>query len=157
MEENDINSIVDEASKEMKPLFEKKKLKLEFSLDKSLPKAVFDRDKITQVLTNLMNNALKFTERGSISITTQKEDKAIKVSVADMGSGIKEEDMKNLFHRFEQVSKGSERKTGGTGLGLAISKEIINAHKGRIWVESEFGKGATFSFTISLELNRRKI
>ena len=149
MEENDINDVVNEVSKEMEPLLKKKKLKLELNLGKDLPKAVFDRDRIIQVLTNLMHNALKFTEKGSIGITTQKEDKMIKVSVADTGFGIKKDDMEKLFHRFEQASKDSERKTGSTGLGLAISKEIINAHKGKIWVEAEFGKGTTFFFTIS--------
>lgn len=155
MKENDMNDVVNEVSKEMNLLLEKKELKFNLNLDKNLPKAVFDKDRIMQVLINLMNNALKFTEKGSISIATQKKDKTIKISVADTGFGIKKEDIEKLFHMFEQLEKSGDRKTGGTGLGLAISKEIIEKHNGKIWAESKPGKGTSFCFTLPV-VTRRK-
>ena len=119
-------------------------------LDENLPRIKFDHDKIIQVLTNLANNAIKFTENGGITITTGKEDNIIQVTVKDTGPGIKEEDMPKLFQQFVQL----QRKMGGTGLGLSICKQIIEAHKGKIWAESEFGKGTTFHFILPIEERR---
>ena len=123
------------------------------NLDKELPKIKFDRDKISQVLSNLVNNSLKLTEKGSITISTTKGNNVIQVSVKDTGPGIKEEDMPRLFKQYEQL----ERKTGGTGLGLAISSEIIKAHKGKIWAESTFGQGTTLHFLLPIEERRRRV
>ena len=122
-------------------------------LDKNLPKAVFDRDKIIQVLTNIVGNALKFTENGSVTIVTTSEKNAVQVSVSDTGSGIKQEDTAKIFDEFEQVFDRNERKTGGVGLGLAIVKRIIEGHNGNIQVQSEVGVGTRFivSFPIQQE------
>ena len=150
-EENDINKVVKEIYQEMIALTKKKGLEFILKLDESLPRIKFDKDQIIEVVTNLVNNAIKFTEKGSVTITTSRQDNAIQVSVEDTGRGIKEEDLSKLFQRFAQL----ERKPGGTGLGLAISKGIIDAHKGRIWVESHFGEGAKFYFILPI-MERRK-
>ena len=151
MEENDINELVKEVQNLMFSSAKEKGLSLIIKLEDKLPKLKFDKDKIIQVLTNFVNNAIKFTEKGSITITTNKEDNVFHIAVQDTGSGIKEKDMPRLFHRFEQLEKDVKKKAGGTGLGLVISKEIIERHGGKIWVESKFGEGTTFHFTLSVE------
>jgi len=151
IQENDINELVKEVHNTMAPLADKKNLGFALQLEEGLPRVKFDRDRIVQVLTNLVSNAIKFTEKGSIVIASSRGDNVIQVSVKDSGPGIKEEDMGNLFQQFRQLEKITERKTGGTGLGLAISKEIIEKHKGRIWAESEFGKGTTFWFILPVK------
>jgi len=148
LEANDVNQIVNDVYKTM--VFPAKNVDVDFllELDRNLPKAKFDSDKITQVLTNLVNNAIKFTEKGNITIKTSKTEDAVQVSVSDTGYGIKKEDLPKVFNGFEQLSSGGRKKTGGTGLGLTISKEIVEQHGGRIWVESEPGKGSNFMFTL---------
>ncbi|MDD5291978.1 MAG: ATP-binding protein, partial [Candidatus Omnitrophica bacterium] len=95
-------------------------------------------------------NALKFTEKGGITISTGRRDNFIQVTVKDTGPGIRKEDMSKLFQQFTQL----QRKVGGTGLGLSICKQIVEAHKGKIWAESEFGKGTVFYFTIPIRRKR---
>jgi GGDEF domain-containing protein len=119
-------------------------------LDDSLPEIGFDSDKITQVLTNLISNAMNFTKKGNIVIKTSKKDGTIHVSVSDTGCGIKKQDLSRVFGRFEQLATGGDRKTGGTGLGLSISREIIEQHNGELWLESKFGKGSKFTFTLPI-------
>ncbi len=148
MQENNINEVVEEVYKAMLPSIKEKELDFSLNFDSTLPRVKFDVDKIIQVLTNLVNNAAKFTEKGHITITTSKLENAIKVSVSDTGRGMKQEDLPKLFHKFAQLEKGGDRKTGGTGLGLAICKDIIGRHNGKIWAESEAGKGSTFNFTL---------
>lgn len=147
-QENNINEVVEEIKDTMVSLAQNKGLDITFELDKAITKFKFDRDKITQVLANIINNAIRFTEKGSITITTKKELNSILVAVKDTGPGIKGEDMPKLFQKFSQLEKGISRKTGGTGLGLVISREIIERHGGKIWVESQFSKGSTFYFTL---------
>ena len=146
IQEDDINELIKEVHSTMAPLADKKGLGFALKLEEGLPRVKFDRDRIEQVLTNLMNNAIKFTEKGSIVVASSRGDNIIQVSVKDTGRGVKVEDMGCLFQQFSQLEKINERKTGGTGLGLAISKEIIERHRGKIYVESEFGRGTTFSF-----------
>jgi PAS domain S-box-containing protein len=142
--EHDLNEIAGEVHRHSQALAAKKGLALELRADGNIPRIRFDRDRIVEVLMNLVNNAIKFTDKGGITISTCMKDGAVEVSVADSGCGVKPEDVPRLFQRFAQL----ERKPGGTGLGLAISKEIVETHRGRIWVESEYGKGATFRFMI---------
>jgi signal transduction histidine kinase len=151
MAENDVNESVKEIYETMHSVVRGKRLDFAIKLEDDLPKTKFDRDKIIQVLTNLVNNALKFTEKGGITLVTGRKDNSIQVSVQDTGPGIKKTDLPRLFHQFEQIKKGSHRTPGGTGLGLFISKEIVEAHGGKIWAESEFGKGSTFHFTLPTE------
>lgn len=147
--ENDIVKVVEETYDTMGLLTKQKGVDLVIKLDKDLPKMRFDRDRITQVLANLVNNAVKFTERGSIIITAVREENSVHITVKDSGQGIRQKDMGRLFKSFEQLEEAFERK-GGTGLGLAISKEIVELHGGRIWAESEFGKGTAIHFTLPI-------
>ena len=150
MKGNDINAIAKDVYEIMAPTAANIGVELLLELDDSLPKVGFDSDKITQVLTNLVTNAMKFTKKGNIAIKTTKTEDAIQVSVSDTGCGIEKGDFPKVFDRFEQLGHGGERKTGGTGLGLAISKEIVEQHSGRILVESERGKGSKFTFTLPI-------
>ena len=148
MLENDINEVVREVELTMLASAKGKGLNLVTDCDRTLPKVRFDRNKIIQVLINLIDNAIKFSQRGCITITTAKSDNTVRVSIQDTGSGIEKEDIPKLFHEFEQLSNVNNRKTGGTGLGLAISLEIVEKHSGKIWAESEPGKGTTFNFVL---------
>jgi signal transduction histidine kinase len=123
-------------------------LKTEFA--ENVPLVSFDKDRMIQVFSNLITNALKFTDKGGVTIVTVfEEDKSrIKVAVRDTGVGIQPEDLSKLFQKFQQLGDASERKTGGTGLGLAICKEIVIRHGGEIWIESVYGEGSSFNFTI---------
>jgi PAS domain S-box-containing protein len=151
MQENNINGVIEQVYNTMAGVTKKKGVELRLVLDNTLPKTLFDNDKMIQVLTNLVSNSMKFTEKGSITIASKKIENAIRVSISDTGCGIKQEDMSKLFRQFQQLSTGNNRKTGGTGLGLAISKDIVEKHGGRTWVESEFGKGTTFHFLLPIK------
>ena len=154
MQENDINEVVADINETMSSVADGKGLRLVVNLDKTLPRIQFDRDKILQVLTNVINNAVKFTEKGTITITTTGSGNIIRVSVEDTGRGIKKDDLPKLFKEFGQLATGKERETGSTGLGLVISREIIEKHNGRMWAESEYGQGSTFIFI--LPVNERR-
>lgn len=146
--ENDLVHSMNEVCATMSPLAEQKGLKLSCTAGKGLPPAIrFDKDRIEQVLINLVNNAIKFTKDGSVTVSATREEDGVHVMVKDTGKGIRQKDMHRLFTSFEQLEKVVESK-GGTGLGLAISKQIINRHGGKIWAESEFGKGTTVHFTL---------
>jgi len=151
MRENDINEVVRETQKTMSPLVNEKGLTISAELDESLPNASFDTDRIIQVLINLVDNAIKFTEKGGITIATSKNNGSIHISVQDTGPGIRREDLPRMFYEFEQLSDVNNRKTGGTGIGLAISRQIVEEHNGKIWAESEFGKGTTINFTLPIK------
>lgn len=133
------------------PLFEKKKIHPYVYVDANVPMIQADEEKLKQVITNLVSNALKFTpEGGAISIACQDEPDKLVVSVSDTGIGIPKEYLGQIFERFKQVP-GTREKIGGpkgTGLGLAIAKGIVEAHGGKIWAESDPGKGSTFKFTL---------
>ncbi|MDD3906351.1 MAG: PAS domain S-box protein [Candidatus Omnitrophica bacterium] len=150
----DINNVIIECCNTMSGVAKEKKLELLTDLEAKIPKLLFDKDKMLQVLMNLVNNAVKFTERGTITISTKIEGNTVKVSVTDTGIGIKPEDIPKVFHRFWRGEDRAMTKTIGTGLGLAISKEIIEKHKGKIWIESEWGKGSVLSFILPLKERR---
>jgi len=157
MEPNDINEVANEAYDMMSASINNRKLMLILDLEENLPKIKFDRDRIIQVLINLVNNAIKFTEKGKITVTTRRKENIILVSVTDTGHGITAEDLPRLFQKFEQLEKGGDRKTGGTGLGLAISKEIIEQHNAKIWAESTVGKGTSLHFVLPIMERRAKL
>ncbi|GHU79098.1 hypothetical protein FACS1894191_1130 [Clostridia bacterium] len=124
-------------------------------IDRNIPRNLIgDDQRLAQVITNLLSNAIKFTpENGSIHLDTRLQENengiyTIKIAVADTGIGISEEQQSRLFTSFEQAESSTARKFGGTGLGLAISRRIVEMMGGRIWIESELGKGSTFAFTI---------
>jgi adenylate cyclase len=133
-----------------------KQLALEVDVSADLPHGRGDERRITQVLMNLVSNAIKFTETGSVTIQAKVEDGSFVVTVADTGMGIAAEDLERIFGEFQQVDSSSTRKKGGTGLGLAIAKRIVELHGGRIWVESSPGQGSTFSFTLPLRVGERE-
>ncbi len=112
---------------------------------------VGDRDRLKQVLLNLVDNALKYTPQGGeVTLSLTKDDAWVKISVRDTGIGIAPDDIPNLFDRFYRVDKARSRDAGGTGLGLAIAKSVVDAHNGKITVESELGKGSTFTVWLPL-------
>ncbi len=112
---------------------------------------VGDRDRLKQVLLNLVDNALKYTPQGGeVTLSLTKDDAWVKISVRDTGIGIAPDDIPNLFDRFYRVDKARSRDAGGTGLGLAIAKSVVDAHNGKIMVESELGKGSTFTVWLPL-------
>ncbi len=130
-------------------LAQKKNIKIVFDAEKEEFKINADPGRIEQVASNLISNAVKFTpENGQITVKIQEEDNNAKVSVIDNGIGIKEEDISKVFDKFQQIENSLDRKVGGTGLGLPIAQQLVEAHGGRIWFESEFQKGSTFYFTI---------
>ncbi len=148
--ENDINGVVQTTAQSMRLQAKDKGLELIVDMSGGPHRAMFDKDKITQVLTNLLGNAIAHTEKGVITINAALENDMLHVAVRDTGQGIKAKDLGKLFQPFEQLDSGKGRKIGGTGLGLAISKEIILAHNGKIWVESEPDKGSVFHFTLPI-------
>ena len=128
-----------------------KKLPLKVTVPGHLPAAMGDERRITQVLLNLVGNAIKFTDSGEVRIDVALTDGALEVSVADTGPGIADADRENIFEEFRQAENAASQKKGGTGLGLAIAKKIVELHGGRIWVESEAGRGSKFTFTLPLK------
>ena len=126
------------------------------SFKRNLPDArmfvEIDEDKLTQVLYNIISNALKYSpEGGQLTFSVEEREEHILVSVKDQGMGIPKENIGKIFGRFYRVDKARTRKLGGTGLGLAIAKEMVQAHGGRIWANSEEGKGTEIAFTLPYE------
>ncbi len=129
-------------------LFEQKKLELIQEIEPGLPEIIGDRDRLIQVVINLISNAVKFTDQGYITCRARRTGQEITVSIIDSGIGIAKEDEPKVFEKFKQVGDTLTDKPKGTGLGLPICKEIVEHHGGRIWVESELGGGSNFSFTL---------
>ena len=150
LQENSIAAVVDEAYTTMQPHAAKNKVDLAVEMETNLPTGVFDSDRIMQVLTNLISNAIKFTpEGGRVLLAVQRRDEQLVIKVSDTGYGIPKEDLPKLFNRFFRVQRpGKEIK--GTGLGLAIISKIVTGHGGRIEVESELEKGTTFTVLLPL-------
>jgi len=124
---------------------------LDLAVDDRLGPFVGDERKIRQVLLNLLSNAVKFTpEGGRVKVAAAPGDGAVRIAVSDSGIGIAPEDQGAIFEEFRQVGTGSAQKQEGTGLGLTLAKKFVELHGGTIWVESELGKGSTFTFTLPL-------
>ncbi len=137
-------------------LAETKKLALKAEVARSLPIGFGDEQRLTQVLLNLVGNAIKFTDTGEVRITAATVNGHFTVAVTDTGPGIPPEELKRVFEQFHQVDNSNTKKKGGTGLGLAIAKQIVEMHGGRVWVESEPGKGATFQMQLPVRAESRK-
>jgi signal transduction histidine kinase len=135
-------------------LASEKKLALRAIASENLPTGEGDERRITQVLLNLVGNALKFTEAGGVEVRASMENDHFELSVSDTGPGIPAEERERIFEEFHQLDTSTTRTKGGTGLGLAISKKIIEMHGGRIWVESDFGHGSTFHFTLPVRMHK---
>ena len=124
---------------------------LELSVDERLGEFMGDERKIKQILLNLLSNAVKFTpEGGRINLSAKQSDSAVEISVSDTGIGISREDQGTIFEEFRQVGGDYAHKKEGTGLGLTLAKKFVELHGGKIWVESEVGKGSTFIFTLPM-------
>ena len=124
---------------------------LEIDAPLDLPTVIADEDKIDQVLTNLINNAIKYSpDGGAVLVAARNTGREVEVSVTDHGIGIPREHLDKIFARFHRVEGGDARRAGGTGIGLYLVKHLVEAHHGRILVQSEVGKGSTFTFTIPL-------
>ncbi|MFA5859582.1 MAG: cache domain-containing protein [Elusimicrobiota bacterium] len=153
MEKLEINPIIDHAVAATMSLFENRNVKLVKVLADDLPTVTADRDRLIQVVINLISNAVKFTEAGDVTVKSQITDdrRFVKVSVNDTGIGIAKTDQEVVFDKFKQISSDTlVKKPKGTGLGLSICKQIVTHHKGDIWVESVPGKGSSFIFTLPI-------
>jgi len=149
-EELDLHELIDECIESSMPLARGQQMKLEKNVPLELPPLSGDRTKVKQILLNLLSNAIKFTAQGWVLVSVVAEPDAIRVSVADTGIGIREDDLAHLFEPFQQLDNPVARSAGGTGLGLAISKKFVELHGGRIWAESRENQGSTFHFTLPL-------
>jgi signal transduction histidine kinase len=139
----------------LEPLAADKKLGFKVEVAPQLPPGRGDGRRLTQVLINLVGNAIKFTDAGEVAIKAEANNGSFHVSVRDTGPGISSADQAKLFQEFQQADNAITRKKGGTGLGLAISKRIIEMHGGRIWVDSQPGHGSTFTFTLPVIVERQ--
>lgn len=146
----DMHQAVENALRVVHPLAQKKNLQLVTSIGSGVGIINNDRRRVEQVLINLINNAIKFTERGQVSIESQIRDGWLETGVHDDGIGIKPEDLDRLFRPFQQIDTGLARGHEGTGLGLSICKRLVTAMGGEIKVESQWGTGSTFKFTLPL-------
>ena len=150
-----IQDIAQTVRSTLEPLAADKKLAFKVEVAPDLPPGRGDGRRLTQVLINLVGNAIKFTDAGEVVITAKETDGSFHLSVRDTGPGISAADQTKLFQEFQQADNAITRKKGGTGLGLAISKRIIEMHGGDIWVESQPGQGSTFAFTLPVIVARQ--
>jgi len=151
-----IESVVETVRVATESLAETKKLALKTDVAKKLPIGLGDEQRLTQVLLNLVGNAIKFTDAGEVRITATAMNDHFTVAVTDTGPGIPQEELKRVFEQFHQIDNSNTKAKGGTGLGLAISKQIVEMHGGRIWVESTVGKGSTFQMELPVRAEFRK-
>jgi signal transduction histidine kinase/CheY-like chemotaxis protein len=146
------DTVIEEASAAVRGLAESKHLYLRSLIQANIPPIFCDSTRIRQVIINLLGNAARFTERGGIEIRVTLEQDHIQVCVEDTGSGIPDADQNRIFQPFHQVDSSLRKHKGGTGLGLTISKQFVEMHGGKMWLESKFGEGTTFLFTIPLRM-----
>jgi signal transduction histidine kinase len=152
MESLAISDVINRALTATSTLFDQKELTLVKDIEHGLPAVIGDPDKLVQVMINLVSNAVKFTEKGSVTCKATRVDADIQICVTDTGNGIPKAEHKKVFEKFTQVADTLAGKPSGTGLGLPICKQIIAYHGGKIWVESEPGQGSKFVFTLPLIL-----
>jgi signal transduction histidine kinase len=150
-----IKGVVQNVLSAVESLAAEKRLALNVEIQPNLPMGSGDERRLTQVLLNLVGNAIKFTDEGQVGIKVSTENDSLLVAVSDTGPGIAESNQARIFEEFQQAEKSTAAKKGGTGLGLAISKRIIEMHGGSIWVESSPGHGATFLFKVPAKFERQ--
>src|SRR5262249_4473413 len=136
----------------VEPVAAEKRLAFKAEVAPNLPAGHGDGRRLLQVLLNLVGNAIKFTDKGEVAIRAATANGEFTVAVCDTGPGIALTDQAKIFEEFQQADSSTTRKKGGTGLGLSIAKRIIEMHGGRIWVESQPGKGSTFYFTVPVRV-----
>jgi signal transduction histidine kinase len=152
-----IKDVVDTVASAVESLANGKKLALTTEVGPNLPIGHGDGRRLAQVLLNLVGNAIKFTDKGEVVIKATQADGSFTVAVHDTGPGIAPSDQSKIFEEFQQADNSATKRKGGTGLGLSIAKRIIGMHGGRIWVESDVGKGSTFAFTIPVKVERQVV
>jgi PAS domain S-box-containing protein len=149
----DFRRLVTDAVRPLSLPFEEKHIRLELTIPEHLPALSADSHQLAWVITNLLSNALRYTDTGGkVQLTAREEKQGLFVTVADTGHGISQENLETVFDKFVQVKSSTETTPGSVGLGLAIAREVVEAHGGRIWVESQVGIGSTFFFTIPAAL-----
>ncbi|MDR2117304.1 MAG: response regulator [Planctomycetaceae bacterium] len=153
----DLKTIVDTVIVLSKPLIKGKELMLVNAIDGSLPIVDADENRIQQILYNLIGNAIKFTDKGKVSVSAHVVDDLIAVSISDTGIGIPDDKFDSIFESFEQVDGSTAREYGGTGLGLSITKKLVELHGGTINVDSKLGEGSKFTFTVPLSKTTRDL
>ncbi len=146
----DVRAVIESALRSVSPQAQKKGLALSAAIASNVGSVVSDRRRVEQILLNLLSNAIKFTEQGEVRLECRVRDDRLEISVHDTGIGIRSEDIGKLFEPFRQLENGLNRRREGTGLGLAICKTLVGLLGGQIRVESEWGKGSTFTFTLPL-------
>jgi PAS domain S-box-containing protein len=142
--------VVPSVIEEFRALAQKKDIRLTQKIDKGMPRVLADYKEIGHILRNLLSNALKFTEEGGVTVEARQGGDVVEICVSDTGIGIPQNFHEKIFERLYQVDSSGTRRFGGTGMGLAIAKELVEAHGGRITVESEPGKGSRFCFTLPI-------
>ena len=145
-----INEVLERAIAATSALFHQKNLELIRDIQSELPEIIGDRDRLIQVVINLISNSVKFTDIGSITCRVKADGAQVVISITDTGIGIAEADLDKVFEKFKQVGDTLTDKPKGTGLGLPICKQIVEHHGGNIWVESTLGTGSKFSFTLPI-------
>jgi signal transduction histidine kinase len=150
-----LKDVVQTVCAAVEPLAADKKLALKSQISTDLPPGRGDERRLTQVLLNLVSNAIKFTDAGEVAIKVGAGNGVFNVAVRDTGPGISAVDQAKLFQEFQQGDNAIAREKGGTGLGLAISMRIIEMHGGRIWIDSALGQGSTFSFTLPVRVEQQ--
>ena len=150
-----IKDVVHGVYSAVEPLANSKKLAFKIEVPANLPPARGDDRRLTQVLLNLVGNAIKFTDTGEVAVRAAASNGAYTISVRDTGPGIAEADQTKIFDEFQQADSTQTKAKGGTGLGLSIAKRIIEMHGGKLWVESSLGAGSTFSFTVPLRVEHQ--
>lgn len=153
--EVDLADLIQSVMATASALVRDKDIELHQKIAPNLPKVTADATRIRQVLLRLLANAAKFTKQGTITVRCRSIDGQVLLSVSDTGIGISPEDQKRIFERFEHGGMENRRRTDGAGLGLALSKEFVEMHGGKIWVESEVGRGSTFTLALPLQANPR--
>ena len=157
-----LQSVIVESLQLIRPIASEKDLCTAYDIDKNTPEVILgDPTRLHQILVNLLSNAVKFTEKGGVTISVisrklEGDDYEIHFAVKDTGIGIPDDRLGRLFQSFSQVDASTTRRYGGTGLGLVISKKLVEMMGGKIWIESEVGKGSTFHFTIQAESTRKE-
>jgi signal transduction histidine kinase len=150
-----LKEVVQSVYSAVEALAKEKHIALKVDVPPHLPAARGDERKLTQVLLNLVGNAIKFTDMGEVAIKASAANGSFTVAVRDTGPGIAEAEQAKIFEEFQQADSSITKKKGGTGLGLAIAKRIIELHGGRLWVESSPGHGSTFSFTVPTKVEQQ--
>jgi signal transduction histidine kinase len=147
-----LDDVIHLATSTIEPMLKDGRVRLSTEIASGIPTLHTDREKLKQVILNLLSNAAKFTEEGEIRMAAWKDDGSLKLEVSDTGIGIPEEALNDIFEEFRQTDRSRARGYGGTGLGLAIVKRIVNLLGGDVAVESEVGKGSRFTVTLPIEL-----